>query len=145
MKVVVQKVNEASVKVDGKIVGEISRGLLVFVGFTEGDNLDKINFMVNKIINLRIFEDNNDVMNLSVKDVDGGILSISQFTLYGDAIKGNRPSYIKALKSDEASILYEEFNERLKEKYRKVETGIFQADMKISLINDGPTTIIIER
>ena len=115
MKVVVQKVNEASVKVDGKIVGEISRGLLVFVGFTEGDNLDKINFMVNKIINLRIFEDSNDVMNLSVKDVDGGILSISQFTLYGDAIKGNRPSYIKALKSDEASILYEEFNKKLKE------------------------------
>ena len=145
MKVVVQKVNEASVKVDGKIVGEISRGLLVFVGFTEGDNLDKINFMVNKIINLRIFEDDNDVMNLSVKDVDGGILSISQFTLYGDAIKGNRPSYIKALKSDEASILYEEFNKKLKENYEKVETGIFQADMKISLVNDGPTTIIIEK
>ena len=145
MKVVVQKVNEASVKVDGNVVGEISRGLLVFVGFTEGDNLDKINFMVNKIINLRIFEDDNDVMNLSVKDVDGGILSISQFTLYGDAIKGNRPSYIKALKSDEASILYEEFNKKLKENYEKVETGIFQADMKISLVNDGPTTIIIEK
>jgi D-tyrosyl-tRNA(Tyr) deacylase len=145
MKVVVQKVNEASVKVDGNVVGEISRGLLVFVGFTEGDNLDKINFMVNKIINLRIFEDSNDVMNLSVKDVDGGILSISQFTLYGDAIRGNRPSYIKALKSDEASILYEEFNKKLKENYEKVETGIFQADMKISLINDGPTTIIIEK
>ena len=145
MKVVVQKVNEASVKVDGNVVGEISRGLLVFVGFTEGDNLDKINFMVNKIINLRIFEDSNNVMNLSVKDVEGGILSISQFTLYGDAIKGNRPSYIKALKSDEASILYEEFNKKLKESYEKVETGIFQADMKISLINDGPTTIIIEK
>ena len=145
MKVVVQKVDEASVKIEEKIVGKISKGLLVFVGFTEGDNEEKIDYFVNKIINLRIFEDKNDIMNLSVKDIGGEILSVSQFTLYGDAIKGNRPSYIKALKSDSARNLYELFNIKLKEKFNKVETGIFQTDMKISLINNGPTTIIIEK
>ena len=145
MKVVVQKVKEASVLVNDNIVGKINHGLLVFVGFTDGDSLKNIDFMVNKIINLRIFDDQNGVMNLSVKDVDGEILSVSQFTLYADALKGNRPSYIKALKSDDASKLYDIFNQRLEDLYKRPQKGIFQADMKVSLVNDGPTTIIIEK
>ena len=144
MKVVVQRVGNASVKVEGKIVGEIDKGLLLLVGFTEGDNLEKINYMVNKVINLRVFDDNNGVMNLSVQDVNGSILSVSQFTLYGDASKGNRPSYIKALKGDEASKLYKEFNNRLNSIIH-TEEGVFGADMEVNLLNDGPITIIIEK
>lgn len=145
MKVVIQKVLNSSVLIDNEIVGEIGKGLLVLVGFTDGDNEEKIDYMVNKIINLRVFEDENDVMNLSVKDVSGEILSVSQFTLYGDANKGNRPSYVKALASDKAKVLYEMFNEKLKDTGINIQTGIFQADMKVSLVNDGPTTIIIEK
>lgn len=144
MKVVVQRVSESNVKVDGKVVGEIGKGLMLLVGFTQGDSIDEIKWMVNKVLNLRIFEDNNDIMNLSVKDVNGSILSISQFTLYGDPKKGNRPTYIKALNGDEATLLYDKFNELLSEEI-KVEKGIFGADMKVSLINDGPITIIIEK
>lgn len=144
MKVVVQRVGNASVKVEGKTVGQINRGLLLLVGFTEGDNLEKINYMVNKVINLRIFDDNNGVMNLSVQDVNGSILSVSQFTLYADASKGNRPSYIKALKGEEASKLYKEFNDRLKSVIH-TEEGVFGADMEVNLLNDGPITIIIEK
>lgn len=144
MKVVVQRVKNASVKVEGKIVGEIDKGLLLLVGFTEGDNLEKINYMVNKVINLRVFDDNNGVMNLSVQEVNGTILSVSQFTLYADASKGNRPSYIKALKGDEASLLYKEFNDRLKSVIH-TEEGVFGADMEVNLLNDGPITIIIEK
>ena len=144
MKVVVQRVKNASVKVEDKIVGQIEHGLLLLVGFTEGDNLEKINYMVNKVINLRVFDDNNGVMNLSVQDVNGSILSVSQFTLYGDASKGNRPSYIGALKGEEAIKLYEEFNSRLKSAIH-TEEGVFGAEMEVNLLNDGPITIIIEK
>lgn len=144
MKVVVQKVLESSVKIDGKIYNEISSGLVLLVGFTEGDSLEHINYMAKKIANLRIFEDENDMMNKSILDVSGEVLSISQFTLYGDATKGNRPSYIKALNGELAIKLYDEFNKELS-KYVTVKTGIFGADMKVSLINDGPCTIILEK
>lgn len=144
MKVVVQRVKEASCKVDGKITGSIDTGLMLLVGFTHGDTIDNIKYMVQKIVKLRIFDDENGVMNKSVLDVGGSILSISQFTLYGDAIKGNRPSYIDAMKGDEAIKLYDLFNEELS-KLIHVEKGVFGADMDISLINWGPTTIIIER
>jgi len=144
MRIVVQRVKNASVEVDGKITGSIDNGLLLLVGFTTGDNLEKINYMVNKVINLRIFDDNNGVMNLSVKDIGGSILSVSQFTLYGDATKGNRPSYINALKGEESIKLYEEFNKKLSEVIH-TETGIFGADMKVNLLNDGPITILLEK
>lgn len=144
MKVIVQRVSKASVRVENKVVGEIKQGLMVLVGFTDDDNEDKIKWMINKILNLRIFDDSNGIMNLSVKDINGSILSISQFTLYGDAIKGNRPSYIKALNGERAKVLYDKFNELFTEKI-KVETGVFGADMKVSLINDGPVTIVIEK
>ena len=144
MKVVVQRVKEANCKVDGKITGEIKNGLMVLVGFTNGDTIDNIKYMAQKIVKLRIFDDDNGVMNKSVLDTNGSVLSISQFTLYGDAIKGNRPSYIDAMKGEEATKLYDLFNEELS-KLIHVEKGIFGADMDISLINWGPTTIIIER
>lgn len=144
MRVVVQKVKSSSCVVDGKITGKIDKGLMVLVGFTYGDTLDNIQKMVQKIVNLRIFEDDNGIMNLSVLDVDGEILSISQFTLYADTKKGHRPSYINALKSEEATKLYDLFNQELS-KYLHVETGIFGAMMDITLVNDGPTTIILER
>ena len=145
MKVVVQRVESSSVEVENKIVGKIDQGLMVLVGFTEGDDLEIIKYMVNKIINLRVFDDENGIMNLSVKDIKGEILSVSQFTLYGDAKKGNRPSYIEALKGEEATKLYDLFNEELRKSSLKIETGIFGADMKVSLVNDGPITIIIEK
>ncbi len=144
MKVVVQRSLEASCKVDGKITGKIDHGLLLLVGFTEGDDIEKIKGMVQKIINLRIFDDEKGVMNLSVLDTKGGILSISQFTLYADTRKGNRPSYIQALNGKEATKLYDLFNQEL-ERYVPVQKGIFGADMKISFTNDGPVTIILER
>ena len=144
MKIVAQRVKHASVTVDGKITGNIDKGLLLLVGFTEGDTLEKIEYMVNKVINLRVFDDNNGVMNLSVKDIGGSILSVSQFTLYGDASKGNRPSYIKALKGEESIKLYDYFNQKLSEVIH-TETGIFGEDMEVSLLNDGPITIIIEK
>lgn len=144
MRAVIQRTLESSVEVDKKIVGKIDNGLTILVGFTENDNLDIIKYMVNKIVNLRIFDDENHVMNKSILDVGGSVLSISQFTLYADTKKGNRPSYIKALNGEKAIVLYDLFNEELK-KYVHVETGIFGADMKVSLINDGPTTIIMEK
>ncbi|HPE14751.1 MAG TPA: D-aminoacyl-tRNA deacylase [Bacilli bacterium] len=145
MKVVVQRVTEASVKVNEKIVGQINKGLMLLVSFTHTDTFSNIEYMVNKIINLRIFDDDSGVMNRSLLDVQGSILSISQFTLYADTSKGNRPSYVNASPGDKAIKLYEQFNELLKEKNIKVEEGIFGADMKVSLINDGPVTIILER
>ncbi len=145
MKVVVQRVTNSQVEVDNKIVGKIDKGLMLLVGFTENDNQETVKYMANKVLNLRIFDDENGVMNLSVTDIKGEILSISQFTLYGDARKGNRPSYVNALKGEEATKLYDLFNENLKNSNLKVETGIFGADMKVSLINDGPVTIIIEK
>ena len=144
MRVLVQRSGEAKVTVDKKIVGKIDNGIVLLVGFTEGDNMEKISYLAKKIVNLRIFPDENDVMNKSILDYGGSILSISQFTLYADTQKGNRPSYINALSGGEASILYDSFNEELR-KYIDVEEGIFGADMEVSLKNIGPTTIILER
>ena len=144
MKVLVQRVLNAKVDISNKTNGEINQGLLLFVGFTKGDNLTNINYLVNKIIHLRIFDDENGVMNKSVLDINGEILSISQFTLYADTKKGYRPSYSHALNSNEAIKLYELFNQELS-KYIKVETGVFGEEMQISLKNDGPVTIILEK
>lgn len=144
MRVVVQRVSKACVSVDNQVVGSIDEGLTLLVGFTQDDTLENIDYMVNKVLNLRIFPDENGVMNKSVKDTGGSILSISQFTLYGDTSKGNRPSYVKALNGEYAIKLYDKFNEKLKE-YVLVETGVFGADMQVSLVNMGPTTIILEK
>ena len=144
MRAVVQRVQKASVSVDDKIVGKINYGYMILVGFTYGDNDTNIEAMVKKILNLRIMDDENGVMNKSILDIGGEILSISQFTLYGDARKGNRPSYIEALKGEEATILYDKFNDELS-KYIHVEKGIFGANMQVSLVNDGPTTILLEK
>ena len=145
MKVVIQRSKEANVKVDNKIVGSINKGLVILVGFTQNDTSKEIDYIVDKIINLRIFDDENGIMNKSLLDTDGKILSISQFTLYADTRKGRRPSYINALNSENAIKLYEEFNQKLSSNNIKVEQGIFGADMQVSLINDGPITIIIEK
>lgn len=143
MKVVVQRSKKSSVEVDNVVVGSIDKGLVVLVGFTYGDDIHDIEYLVDKIINLRIFDDENGVMNKSILDVNGSILSVSQFTLYADTLKGRRPSYVNALKNIEAKPLYDLFNEKLREKI-KVETGIFGSDMKVSITNDGPVTIIME-
>lgn len=145
MKVVVQKVLNASVVVNKEEVGKINSGLLIFVGFTHNDNISNIKYIVNKIVNLRIFEDSNNVMNLSALELNKELLVVSQFTLYADTSKGNRPSYINSLKHEEANVLYDLFVEELKKSNLKVETGIFRSNMKVNLINDGPTTIIIEK
>lgn len=145
MRVLVQRVLSSSVEVEGKIVGSIDKGLNVLVGFTDTDTSKEIDYMVDKVINLRIFDDENGVMNKSLLDVNGSILSISQFTLYADASKGRRPSYIKALAGDKATLLYDEFNNKLRNNNIKVETGIFGADMKVNILNDGPVTIFIEK
>lgn len=144
MKVVVQRSNKAKVLVDNKVVGQIDKGMMLLVGFTNNDTEKEIDYMVNKIINLRIFDDENGVMNKNILDYSGSILSVSQFTLYADSRKGNRPSYINALKGEEAVKLYDLFNKKLSEKI-KVETGIFGAEMKVDFINDGPITIILEK
>ena len=145
MRVLVQRSGNASVSVDGEVVGSVNNGLVLLVGFTQGDDLSKVKALATKVQNLRIFPDEDDVMNKSIVDFGGDILSISQFTLYGDAKKGNRPSYISALKNDEAMPLYEAFNEELKNLGLKVETGVFGADMEVSLTNIGPTTILLEK
>ena len=143
MKVVVQRSKKSSVSVDGKLVSSIDMGLVLLVGFTEGDTEEKLVNMARKIANLRIFDDEAGIMNKSILDVGGSILSISQFTLYGDATKGNRPSYIKAMKGDEAIVLYEKFNAELN-KYVETLPGVFGADMEVSITNSGPVTIILE-
>lgn len=144
MRVVVQRSGNAKCTVDGKITGEIENGLVLLVGFTAGDNEETIDWMIRKILHLRIFDDEQGVMNKSILDVGGKILSISQFTLYADTKKGNRPSYIQALNGEQASTLYDIFNQKLVENI-SVETGIFGADMQISLVNQGPVTILLER
>lgn len=144
MKIVIQRCSEASVTVNNKIVGKIDKGVMLLVGFTQGDSLEEITYMADKVINLRIFDDDNGVMNKSLLDINGSILSVSQFTLYGDAKKGRRPSYVKALNGEDSNKLYKLFNEELRKKV-KVEEGIFGADMKVSLINDGPVTILLEK
>lgn len=144
MKIVVQRCKNASVSVDKKIVGKIDEGLCLLVGFTKGDSLEEITYMADKVINLRIFDDDKGVMNRSLLDIGGSILSISQFTLYGDAKKGRRPSYIRALNGEGARELYKLFNDTLR-KMVHVEEGIFGVDMKVSLVNDGPVTILLEK
>jgi len=143
VKIVVQRSLNSSVSVDNKVVGKIDKGLVLLVGFTNGDDESLFNKMIDKVINLRIFEDENGVMNKSVLDIGGSILSISQFTLYADTKNGRRPSYINALNGNEAIKLYDSFNKKLSE-FIHVETGIFGADMKVNILNDGPTTIILE-
>jgi D-aminoacyl-tRNA deacylase len=145
MKVVLQRVSSASVTVDAQIISEIKAGLLVLVGIEDADTNEDIIWLSNKIINLRIFDDENKVPNLSVKDMDGEVLLVSQFTLQGNTKKGNRPSYIKASKPGVAIPLYENFIKQLESDLgKKIGTGKFGADMKVSLINDGPITIIID-
>ena len=145
MRVLVQRCDKALVKVNDNVVGSINKGLMILVGFTEGDNFDTIKYMADKVVNLRVFDDENGIMNKSLLDKSYSILSVSQFTLYGDASKGRRPSYINALNGSLAKPLYDKFNEELRKYGVEVETGIFGADMKVELINDGPVTIMLER
>ena len=144
MRVVVQRVINASVEVDGQICGSIKKGILVFIGVGEGDSENDCKRLADKIINLRIFSDENDKINLSLKDVNGELLIVSQFTLYADCKKGNRPNFTQAAKPDIANALYEFFVDYCKNLVPVVETGIFGADMKVKLLNDGPFTIVLE-
>ena len=145
MKFVIQRVTNAQVDVDNKTVGKIDNGFLVLIGITHTDTKEIADYLVKKLINLRIFEDENEKMNLSLNDVNGSILLVSQFTLYADCSGGNRPSFVEAAKPDFANELYEYIISECKKKVDKVETGIFGADMKVSLVNDGPVTIILEK
>lgn len=145
MKIVIQRCKKASVKVNNKIIGKIDYGMALLVGFTHNDGIDEIEYMIDKLINIRIFDDESGVMNKSIKDINGSILSVSQFTLYANTQNGRRPSYIEALDRKEAIKLYNLFNEKLKEQNIKVETGEFGAEMELNIINDGPVTIILER
>lgn len=144
MRIVVQRVKYASVTIDGKVNGEINNGFLVLLGIKSTDSKQDVDYLVKKVINLRIFTDENDKMNLSLKDINGKLLIISQFTLYGDCKDGNRPSFIEAAKPDVAIPLYEYFVSECKKQIPIVETGVFGADMKVELLNDGPVTIIID-
>lgn len=145
MKIVLQRVSSASVTIDNKIVADIQKGLLILVGIEDADTQEDIDWLVNKVTNIRIFGDENDVMNLSVKDIDGDIIVVSQFTLHASTKKGNRPSYIRASKPEVAIPLYENFVKKIEMEFGKiVQTGIFGADMKVLLLNDGPVTIVID-
>lgn len=146
MKIVVQRVKNAKVEVEGKVVGKIDKGFLVLLGVTHNDTEEQADYLAKKLCGLRVFTDENDKMNLSLKDVGGELLIVSQFTLYADCSQGNRPSFINAAKPDKAEKLYEYFCNQCNQKYNiKVEKGIFGADMKVTLLNDGPVTIIIEK
>ena len=145
MRVLIQRVKRASVTVDGELISEITQGLLVFVGICDEDSNEDIEWLTKKIANIRLFDDENGVMNLSVTDIGGELLAVSQFTLYASTVKGNRPSYIKAAKPDVAIPLYERFLTILERELQKpVGKGIFGADMKVELLNDGPVTIIVD-
>jgi D-aminoacyl-tRNA deacylase len=144
MKIVVQRAKDAKVIVENKVVGEIDSGLLLLVGITHDDRDEDILYLAEKIVNLRIFEDENEKMNLSLLDVEEGILSVSQFTLYGDCRKGRRPNFMNAAKPEYANELYERFNKVLREKGIRVETGVFGAMMDVQFTNDGPVTLILE-
>ncbi|SFJ00771.1 D-aminoacyl-tRNA deacylase [Thermoflavimicrobium dichotomicum] len=144
MRVLLQRVKEAKVTVEKEITGEIRQGLLLLVGFTEGDDEKDLDYLADKIVHLRIFEDEEGKMNRSLLDVGGAILSVSQFTLYGDCRKGRRPNFMAALRPDQANILYERFNEKLRSYGVQVETGVFGAMMEVHLINDGPVTLMLE-
>ena len=146
MRLLVQRVSKASVEVDNKIIGKIDKGFLVFLGITHKDEEEIADYLVKKLLNLRVFEDENGKMNLSLKDVEGRLLIISQFTLYADTKKsGNRPSFTDAAKPEHAEKLYEYFIKKCKEERVNVQTGKFGADMKVELINDGPVTIMLEK
>ena len=144
MKVVIQRTKQAKVTVANKIIGKIDKGLVILVGFTKGDTNKEIEDMIKKIIHLRIFNDENGLMNYSLLDVGESILTVSQFTLYANTKKGRRPSYEQALNPKEAELLYDLFNENLKKEKIKVETGLFGSKMEVEMINDGPVTIILE-
>lgn len=145
MKLVVQRVKNAKVEVDGKTVGSIDKGFLVLLGVTHTDTKETADYLVKKLCKLRVFEDENGKMNLGLKDIEGQLLIVSQFTLYADCSEGNRPSFINAAKPDMANELYEYFCKKCEEQDIKVEKGIFGADMQVSLLNDGPVTIIMEK
>lgn len=145
MKFVIQRVKNAKVEVDNKVTGKIEKGFLVFVGVTHTDTKEIADYLVKKLINLRVFEDENNKMNLALKDVDGQLLLVSQFTLYADTSSGNRPSFTEAAESKKAKQLYEYIISECKKQIEVVEIGIFGADMKVGLLNDGPVTIILEK
>lgn len=144
MRTIVQRVKEASVKVNDQLVGSIGKGLLVFLGVGTEDNESDLDYMVNKVLGLRIFQDENDKMNLSLEDIEGDIIVISQFTLYGDVRKGKRPSFTASAAPEMGEFYYEKFIDKCREKGVNVETGIFGADMEVHLINDGPVTIMLD-
>ena len=145
MRLVIQRVKNAKVDIDGKTVSSIGKGLLVLLGVTHEDTKETVDYLVKKLCKLRVFEDENGKMNLSIKEVEGKLLIVSQFTLYADCSRGNRPSFVNAAKPDFANELYEYFCEKWKEEQIEVQKGIFGADMKVSLLNDGPVTIILEQ
>ena len=144
MRIVLTTVLNAFVTIDNKIVAKINRGFCLLVGFTHDDNKDVVNKMIDKMLSLRVFPDENGLTNLSIYDVKGEILSVSQFTLYADLAKGRRPSFINAMRPDDAQKLYAYFNEQVKAKYGAIETGVFGADMKVSSVNDGPFTVLLD-
>lgn len=144
MRTILQRVSEAKVTIDSEIVGSIKQGFVLLTAFTHDDNIDDLNYTVKKIKFMRLFDDNNGIMNIDIQDISGSILSISQFTLYADINSGRRPSYIQSMKFDQAKDLYQKFNEMLIAEGLKIEQGVFGADMKVALINDGPVTIIID-
>lgn len=144
MRAVVQRVSRAQVTVADELTGTVNKGLLVLVGVTEGDTEKDAQYLADKVTGLRIFEDENGKMNLSVKDVGGEILSVSQFTLYGDCRKGKRPSFDKAARPEAANMLYEKFNELCRQQGVQVETGVFRSHMQVELVNDGPVTILLD-
>lgn len=145
MKLIIQRVANAQVEVDEKIVGKINKGYLVLFGVKEGDSIEQADALADKLCKLRIFEDENEKMNLSINDIDGELLIVPQFTLYANCEKGNRPSFVEAMEPKKANEIYEYFVEKCKEKVRKVEKGVFGAHMKVSLLNDGPVTIVLEK
>ncbi|MGM9810681.1 MAG: D-aminoacyl-tRNA deacylase [Paludibacteraceae bacterium] len=145
MRIVVQRVTSASVRIDSSVVGEIRKGFLLLVGITHTDTRAEVEYVAKKVAQLRVFEDEDGKMNLALKDIGGSVLSVSQFTLYGDCSHGNRPSFIQAARPEQAEPLYDYFNQVLREQYGlHVETGCFGANMKVELLNDGPVTILIE-
>ena len=144
MRIVLTTVTSASVTIEEKVVGQIARGFCLLVGFTHTDTKETVDKMIDKMLSLRVFMDEKGLTNLSIYDVKGEILSVSQFTLYADLTGGRRPSFVNAMKPDEAKALYEYFNEQVKAKYGAVQTGVFGADMKVSSVNDGPFTIILD-
>lgn len=145
MRILVQRCQRAEVSVSGNTIGKIAYGMLVLVGFTDTDTAEQIDYLVDKLIHLRIFDDEQGIMNRSLLEIQGELLSVSQFTLYADTKKGRRPSYSKVLNGTKAKLLYEQFNQKLREAQIYVATGEFGADMQVSLVNDGPVTILLER